>query len=59
MDPITIITIGTAAINGVAQAIAAWPVLSAIVTGQRDPTPEEQATLDAAMDAAHAALQGA
>jgi hypothetical protein len=57
MDPMTIVTIGTAAMQGVTAAIKAWPTIQAIVTEGRDPTPAEQAALDAAADAAHAALQ--
>jgi len=57
MNPMTIVTIGTAAMQGVTAAIKAWPTIQAIVTEGRDPTPEEQAALDAAADAAHAALQ--
>ena len=59
MDATTIVTIGTAAMQGVTAAIKAWPTLQAIVAEGRDPTPEEQAALDAAADAAHAALQNA
>ncbi len=59
MDATTIVTIGTAAMQGVAAAIQAWPTIQAIVAEGRDPTPAEQATLDAAADATHAALQNA
>lgn len=59
MDLITIVTIATAALQGVEEAIAAWPTIQAIVTEGRDPTPQEQAVLDSAADAAHAALQSA
>ena len=57
MNASTIVTIGTAAMQGVAAAVQAWPAIQAIVAEGRDPTPAEQATLDAAADAAHAALQ--
>jgi hypothetical protein len=59
MNATTIVAIGTAAMQGVAAAVRAWPTVQAIVTEGRDPTPSEQATLDAAADAAHAALQNA
>lgn len=59
MDPNMIVTIGTAAMQGVAAAVKAWPTIQAIVAEGRDPTPAEQAALDAAADAAHAALQNA
>jgi hypothetical protein len=57
MDTAMVVTIGTAAMQGVAAAIKAWPTIQAIVAEGRDPTPAEQAALDAAADAAHAALQ--
>ena len=57
MDATTVVTIGTAAMQGVTAAVLAWPTIQAIVAEGRDPTPAEQATLDAAADAAHAALQ--
>ncbi len=57
MDPTTIVMIGTAAMQGVTAAVKAWPAIQAIVAEGRDPTSAEQATLDAAADAAHAALQ--
>ena len=59
MDTVTIVTIATAAMQGAEEAVAAWPTIRAIVAEGRDPTPAEQAALDAAADAAHAALQAA
>lgn len=59
MDPKLIVSIATAAMQGVAEAVAAWPTIKAIVEGGADPTPEQQAAIDAAADAAHAALQAA
>jgi pyruvate-formate lyase-activating enzyme len=57
MDPMTIITIAEGVIQGVQVAVDAWPTVKAVVMRGGDPTPQEQATLDAAADAAHAALQ--
>jgi hypothetical protein len=59
MDPITIITLAEGVIQGVAQAVAVWPSLVALVKSGADPTPEQQAQIDAAVDAAHEALQAA
>jgi hypothetical protein len=59
MDLTTIVTIATAAMQGITAATRAWPTIQAVVAEGRDPTPAEQATLDAAADAAHAALQNA
>jgi len=57
MGVTTIVAIATAAMQGIAAAVQAWPTIQSIVAEGRDPTPSEQATLDAAADAAHAALQ--
>lgn len=57
MDPLTMMTIADAAINGVQEAVAAWPTVKALFTGGGTATPEQQAQIDAATDAAHAALQ--
>ena len=57
MDPVTIVTVADAAIQGIQEAIAAWPAIKAAVSGGRDPTADEQALIDKAVDAAHAALQ--
>src|SRR5262249_29874217 len=43
MDATTIVTIGTAAMQGVSAAVKAWPAIQAIVAEGRDPTPAEQA----------------
>ena len=59
MDSNLVVTIATAAMQGVTAAIEAWPTIQAIVAEGRDPTPAEQAALDAAADAAHTALQNA
>ncbi len=59
MDPLTMFTIASAAIKGVQAAIDAWPTVEALFTSGGDPTPAQQATIDAATDAAHKALQEA
>jgi len=59
MDAITIVNIATAAMQGVEEAVSAWPTIKALVTSGQDPTAEQQAAIDAAADAAHAALQAA
>lgn len=57
MDPVTIVTIATAAMQGVEEAIAVWGTIQQLVASGADPTPEQQAQIDAAADAAHQALQ--
>lgn len=58
-----LISLGITIADGVAQAIpeavAAFGLVQQMVAANRDPTPEEWATLDAAADAYHKAIQAA
>lgn len=57
MNPLTVIAIAQAAIQGIQSAAEAWPIVYAMFTQGHVPTANEQAILDRGADDAHAALQ--
>lgn len=59
VDPLTIVTIVDGIIAGVQEAVAVWPAIKALLTGEAQPSTTVQAQIDAAFEAARAAVTAA